>query len=102
MMLIRLLAANVSIDAFHTKPSRRFVESPRKVDNRIRGSPINRDMLMILKNILEELGNFLSIILEDSTNLLEVLAPFAALLGGPLTLKKGKLEKCGLNCQSFL
>ncbi len=57
---------------------------------------------MILKNILEELGNFLSIILEDSTNLLEVLAPFAALLGGPLTLKKGKLEKCGLNCQSFL
>jgi hypothetical protein len=29
------------------------------------------------------------------------LTPFAAILGGPLTQKKEKLEKRGLSCQSF-
>jgi hypothetical protein len=55
---------------------------------------------MLLKNILGELWNLLSIILGDSQNLREVLTPFAAFLGGPLTQKKEKLEKHGPNCQS--
>ncbi len=54
MMLLRFLAAILSIDAFHTKPSQRFNKSPRRIDSRIRGSPIHRDTLMLLKNILEE------------------------------------------------
>jgi hypothetical protein len=45
---------------------------------------------MLLKNILGEPGNLLSIILGDSMNPREVLTPFAAFLGGPLTQKKGK------------
>ncbi len=57
---------------------------------------------MLLKNILGELLNKLSTILGDSTNLREVLAPFAAFLGGPLTQKRGKLEDRGHSCQSFL
>ncbi len=40
-------------------------------------------------------------ILGDSTNLREVLTPFAAFLGGPLTQNKQKLENRVLNCQSF-
>jgi hypothetical protein len=43
---------------------------------------------MLLKNMLKELRNLLSIILRDSTNLREVLTPFATFLGGPLTRKK--------------
>jgi hypothetical protein len=35
-------------------------------------------------------------------NLREVLTAFEAFLGGPLTQKKGKLEKPSLGCQSFL
>jgi hypothetical protein len=31
----------------------------------------------------------------------EVLTPFPAFLGGPLTQKKGKLENRGLSCYSF-
>ncbi len=57
---------------------------------------ISRDTLMLLKNILGEWRNLLSI-LGDSTNLREVLTPFAAFLGGSLTQKKGKLENCGLS-----
>jgi hypothetical protein len=56
---------------------------------------------MLLKNILGEPLNWLSIILGDSTNLQEVLTPFAAFLGEPLTQNKEKLEKCVLSCQSF-
>jgi hypothetical protein len=56
---------------------------------------------MLLKNILEEPQIWLSIILGDSTNLQEVLTPFAAFLGGPLTRKKEKLENRGLSWQSF-
>jgi hypothetical protein len=44
---------------------------------------------MLLKKILGELRNQLSINFGDSTNLQEVLMPFAAFLGGPLTQKKG-------------
>jgi hypothetical protein len=39
---------------------------------------------MLLKNILDELQNYLSIILGDSMNLQEVLTPFVAFLGGKL------------------
>jgi hypothetical protein len=56
---------------------------------------------MLLTNILEEPLNWLSIILGDSTNLREVLTPFAAFLGGPLTQNKEKLENRLLSCQSF-
>jgi hypothetical protein len=56
---------------------------------------------MLLKNILEEPRNKLSIILGDFTNIREVLTPFTAFLGGPLTQNKEKLENCGLSCQSF-
>ncbi len=56
---------------------------------------------MLLKNILGEPQNKMLIILGDSTNLREVLTPFAALLGGPLTQIKEKLENRELSCQSF-
>ncbi len=85
----------VVLNFFHTKPSRRFVESPRRIDNCL------IDTLMLLKNILRERRNWLSIILEDSTNLQEVLTPFAAFLGGPLTQKKEKLENRGFSRESF-
>jgi hypothetical protein len=55
---------------------------------------------MLLKNILGELRNKLSIILGDSTNLREVLTPFAAFLG-ELTQNKEKLENHELSCQPF-
>jgi hypothetical protein len=53
---------------------------------------------MLLKNILGEPQNWLSIILGDSMNIREVLIPFAAFLEGPITQKKEKLEKGGLSC----
>ncbi len=57
---------------------------------------------MLLMNILGEPLNWLSLILGDySTNLREVLTPFAAFLGEPLTQNKEKLENRGLSCQSF-
>jgi hypothetical protein len=56
---------------------------------------------MLLKNILREPQNKLSIILRDSKNLREVLTPFAAFLGGPLTQNKEKWENRKLSCQSF-
>ncbi len=59
------------------------------------------EMLRLLKNILGEPLNWLSIILGDSTNLREVLTPFAAFLAGTLTQNKEKLENRGLSCQSF-
>jgi hypothetical protein len=61
--VLRFYTVILSIDAFHTKPSRRFVESTRRIDNCI------KDTLMLLKNILGEPRNKLSIILGDSTNL---------------------------------
>jgi hypothetical protein len=73
-----------------------FVESPRRIDNCI------KDTLMLLKNILGEPWNKLTIILGDSTHLREVLIPFAAFLGGPLTQNKEKLENRELSFQSFL
>ncbi len=57
---------------------------------------------MLLKNILGEPLNWLPTIIGDSTNLREVLTPFAAVLGEPLTQNKEKLENRVLNCQSFL
>ncbi len=42
---------------------------------------------MLLKNILGEPRNYLSIILGDSANLREVLMHFAVFLGEPLTQK---------------
>ncbi len=56
---------------------------------------------MLLKNILGEPRNKLSIILGDSTNIWEVLTPFAAFLGGLLTQNKENLENRELSCQSF-
>jgi hypothetical protein len=56
---------------------------------------------MLLKNILGEPRNKLSIILGDSTNIREVLAPFAAFLGGQRTQNKEKSENRELSCQSF-
>jgi hypothetical protein len=67
----------------------------RRIDNCI------KDTLMLLKNILREPWNKLSIILGDSTNLREVVTPFAAFLEGPLTQNKEKLENHELSCQSF-
>jgi hypothetical protein len=64
---------------FHTKPFRRFVESPRRIDNRL------IETLMLLENILRETLNWLSIILVDYTNLREELTPFAEFLGERLT-----------------
>jgi hypothetical protein len=96
LKLLRFLATILSFGAFHTKPSRRFYESPRRIDNCL------IETLMLLKNILGEPLNWLSIILGDSTNLREVLTPFAAFLGEPLTQNKEKLENRGLSCQSFL
>jgi hypothetical protein len=60
LKLLRFLATISSFGALHTKPSRRFVESPRRIDNCL------IEMLMLLKNILGEPLNWLSIILGDS------------------------------------
>jgi hypothetical protein len=60
MKLLRFLAAILSFGVLHTKPSQRFNESPRRIDNCL------KDMLVLLKNILGEPPNWLSIILEDS------------------------------------
>jgi hypothetical protein len=56
---------------------------------------------MLLKNVLREPLNWVSIILGDSTNLREVLTPFAAFLGEPLTHNKDKLENRVFSCHSF-
>jgi hypothetical protein len=95
LKLLRFLATISSFGALHTKSSRRFYESPRRIDNCL------IETLMLLLNILGETLNWLSIILVDSTNLREVLTPFAAFLGEPLTQTKEKLENRVLNCQSF-
>ncbi len=95
MKLLRFLATVLSFGALHTKPSRRLYEPPRRIDN------CRIETLMLLKNILGEPLNWLSIILGDSTNLREVLTPFAAFLGGPLTQNKDKLENRILSCQSY-
>jgi hypothetical protein len=95
MKLLRFLVAILSFGVLHTKPSRRFYESPKRIDNCL------IDTLLLLKNILRESRNWLSIILGDSMNLREVLTPFAAFLGGRLTQKKEKLENRGLSCESF-
>jgi hypothetical protein len=97
MKLLRFLAAILSFGVLHTNPSRRFVESPRRTDNCL------KDTLMLLKNILGEPRHWLLIIiLGDSMNLREVLTPFAAFLGGPLTQKKEKLENRRLGCQGLV
>ncbi len=93
--VLRFYTVILSIDAFHTKPSRRFYKSPRRIDNCI------REMLMLLKNIFGEPRNKLSIIFGNSQNLREVLTPFAAFLRGPLNQNKEKLENCELSCESF-
>jgi hypothetical protein len=67
LKLLRYLATILSFGALHTKPSRRVVESPRRIDNCL------IETLMLLNNILGEPLNWLSIILGDSTNLREVL-----------------------------
>jgi hypothetical protein len=60
MKFLRVLAAILSFGVLHTKPSRRFYESPGRIDNCL------KDTLMLLKNILGEPRNWLSIILGDS------------------------------------
>jgi hypothetical protein len=67
--VLRFYTVILSIDAVHTKQSQRFYKSPRMIHNCI------KDTLMLLKNILIEPRNKLSIILGDSTNLREVLNP---------------------------
>jgi hypothetical protein len=93
LKLLRFLATILSFGALHTKPSRRFYESPRRIDNCL------IETLMLMKNNLGEPLNWLSIILGDSMNFREVLIPFAAFLGEPLTQNKEKLEYRGLSCQ---
>jgi hypothetical protein len=95
MKLLRFLATFLSFGALHTKPSRRFYESPRRIDNFL------IEKLMLLTNMLGEPLNWMSIILGNSTNLRELLTPFAAFLGGLLTQDKEKLENRLLSCQSF-
>jgi hypothetical protein len=95
MKLLRFSAIILSFDALHTKPSQRFVESPRRIDNCL------IETLMLLKNILREPLNWLSIILGDSTNLREVLTLFASFLGGPLTQNKEKFDNRVLSCETF-
>ncbi len=68
---LRFYIVIVSIGAFQTKPSQRFYESPRRIDNCI------KDTLMLLKNILVEPQNMLSIILGDY-EYPKVLTPFVA------------------------
>jgi hypothetical protein len=80
--VLRFYTVILSIDAFHTKPSRRFYESPRIIDISI------KDTLMLLKNILGEPRNKLSIILRESMNLREGLTPFTAFFEVPLTQNK--------------
>jgi hypothetical protein len=58
--VIRFDTVILSTDAFHTKPSRKFIESPGRIDNCI------KDTLLLLKNILGELPNKFSIILRVS------------------------------------
>jgi hypothetical protein len=60
LKLLRFLATILSFGALHTIPSRRFYESARRIDNCL------IEALMLLKNILRELLNWLSIILGDS------------------------------------
>ncbi len=95
MRLLRFLATILSFGALHTKPSRRFVEFPRRIDNCL------IETLMLLKNILGESLNWLLISLGDSTNLREVSTPIAAFLGGLLTQNKEKLENCILSCSEI-
>jgi hypothetical protein len=95
MKLLRFLATILSFGALHTKPSRRFYESLRRIDNCL------KETLMLLKNVLGEPLNWLSIILGDSTNIREVLTPFAVFLGGLLTQNKQKLENRILSCQFY-
>jgi hypothetical protein len=89
LKLLWFLVTILSFGALCTKPSQRFVESPRRIDN------CHIETLMLLKNILVEPLNWLLIILG------EVLTPFAAFLGEPLTQNAEKLENRVLSCQSF-
>jgi hypothetical protein len=77
MMLLQFLATILSFSLFYTSPSWRFIESPRRIDNWIRGSPW----------------------FYESPRSIDTLC---RILRGSLTQKKGKLENCGLNFQSFL
>jgi hypothetical protein len=95
LKLLQFLATILNFGELHTKPSRSFVESPRRIDNCL------IETLMLLKNILGEPLNWFSIILGDSTNLREVLTPFAAFLRKQLTQNKEKSENRVLSCQSF-
>ncbi len=48
-LFLQFLAAILSFGAFYTKSCWRFIESPRRIDNWICGSPRNRDTLMLLR-----------------------------------------------------
>jgi hypothetical protein len=61
--VLRFYTAILSIDAFHTKPSLRFYESLRKIDNCVRGSSIFLSSgLAVLRETLQRV----SILLGDS------------------------------------
>jgi hypothetical protein len=94
-MLLQFETAILTFDVLHVKPSRRFLESRRRIDTRVPGSRFSDkfylycnllgDMIIFLKNIPEEPWIQLLILLQepqiqlpilfgDSKNLQEVFA----------------------------
>ncbi len=63
-----MLDSHLIVDAFHAKPSQRFVESPRRIYNLVCSSPI---LLFPGLAVLREMLQRVSILLRDSTNLQE-------------------------------
>ncbi len=93
--VLRFYTVILSIDAFHAKPSRRFYESPRRIDNWVRGSPI---FLYSGLAVLRETLQRVSIILGDSMNLREGLTTE---LKTRLCCWRTFSENRGISCQSF-
>jgi hypothetical protein len=77
-----ILDSQISIDAFHTKPFRRFYESPWRIENWVLGSWISFiSGLAVLREMLQRV----SIHRRDSTNLREWLTTNSAVLWKWLT-----------------
>jgi hypothetical protein len=104
MMLLRFLAAILSFGAFHTKPSRRFYESLRRIDNWICGSPVNLSCiasflethLRCWRTFSENRGISCQSFLEIRSNTL------CSVSGRTANPEKGKLKNHALSCQSVL
>jgi hypothetical protein len=97
MMLLRFLATTLSYDAFYTKPSWRFVESPRRIDNWIRGSPINRDTKHAY--VVEEYSRWTA---ELFVNHFRRFYESPRSIDTLCSISRRKLENRWLSCQSFL